>query len=188
MKSFNMNPDQLTTARLNLKLITEADYPDIYHVHSFPEVDRYNTLGIPDSVEDTIRIMTPLVEGNKTGANYVYGVRLKENDAFVGLVGIKFSAPKYKAAEVWYKYVPDVWGKGLATEVLKEIIGFCFNHLKMHRVEAGCAVDNVGSIRVLEKVGMQLEGRRRKTLPLKDGWSDNFEYAILDSDPLDYMP
>jgi [ribosomal protein S5]-alanine N-acetyltransferase len=29
---------------------------------------------------------------------------------------------------------------------------------------------------------MQLEGRMRQILPLKTGWSDNFEYAILETD------
>jgi len=54
-------------------------------------------------------------------------------------------------------------------------LDFGFNTLKLHRIEAGCAVNNLGSIKVLEKVGMLYEGRERKTLPLKSGWSDNFE-------------
>jgi len=29
---------------------------------------------------------------------------------------------------------------------------------------------------------MSYEGRKRKTLPLKSGWSDNFEYGILEKD------
>ena len=64
---------------------------------------------------------------------------------------------------------------------LKIIINFGFDDLKLHRIEAGCAVENIGSIRVLEKVGMNLEGRKRQNLPLKNGWSDNFEYAIVSS-------
>jgi ribosomal-protein-alanine N-acetyltransferase len=49
-------------------------------------------------------------------------------------------------------------------------------------MEAGCAVDNKGSFTVLEKAGMVREGRLRQVLPLKSGWSDNFEYSILESD------
>ena len=57
---------------------------------------------------------------------------------------------------------------------------FGFHTLKLHRIHAGCAVDNIGSIKVLEKAGMQREGRARQTLPLIDGWSDNYNYAILE--------
>jgi RimJ/RimL family protein N-acetyltransferase len=66
--------------------------------------------------------------------------------------------------------------------VLVAIIDFSFNMLNLHRIQAGCAVDNIGSIKVLEKVGMIREGRGRQILPLKSGWSDNFEYSILETD------
>ena len=62
------------------------------------------------------------------------------------------------------------------------IIEFCFNELKLHRIQAGCAVDNISSIKVLEKSGMTKEGRGRQVLPLSNGWSDNYEYSILDTD------
>jgi RimJ/RimL family protein N-acetyltransferase len=65
---------------------------------------------------------------------------------------------------------------------LRRLINFGFNDLKLHRIEAGCAVENIGSLKVLEKVGIQREGHKRKVLPLKNGWSDNYEYAILETD------
>lgn len=34
----------------------------------------------------------------------------------------------------------------------------------------------------MEKSGMIREAHRRKLLPLKSGWSDNYEYAILEED------
>lgn len=90
--------------------------------------------------------------------------------------------PKFRKGEVWYKFHSNFWNKGYATESLNRILTFGFEELKLHRIEAGCAVDNIGSIRTLERVGMLKEGRKRKVLPLKNGWSDTFEYAILDSD------
>ena len=97
-------------------------------------------------------------------------------------MAIKLSPPKYQSAEVWYKLHPESWNQGYATEALRRLIEVGFNDLNLHRIEAGCAVDNIGSIRVLEKVGMTREGRMRQVLPLKTGWSDNFHYAILSSD------
>lgn len=88
----------------------------------------------------------------------------------------------YHRGEVWYKIHPDHWKNGFATEALNRVLDFGFNECNLHRIQAGCAVDNIGSIRVLEKAGMIKEGRGRKLLPLKSGWSDNFEFSILESD------
>lgn len=101
---------------------------------------------------------------------------------FVGLFGLNLGNEKYKLAEVWYKLHPKYWNNGLATEVLKRMISYCFDELHLHRIQAGCAVENIGSIKVLEKAGMTREGRGRKILPLKTGWSDNFVYSILETD------
>ncbi len=90
---------------------------------------------------------------------------------------------KYNSAEVWFKLHPTTyWGKGFATEALTSLIKFGFTTLKLHRITAGCAADNIASAKVLKKAGMRFEGRRRKILPLKTGWADNFEFSILESD------
>ncbi len=82
----------------------------------------------------------------------------------------------------WFKLHPNYWNKGYATESLNGIIQFGFENLKLHRIEAGCAIENKGSIKVLEKVGMTREAHTRKLLPLKSGWSDHYGYAILSTD------
>jgi len=89
---------------------------------------------------------------------------------------------KHRRGEIWYKIHPDHWRNGYATQSVNLVLDFGFDTLKLHRIQAGCAVANTGSIKVLEKVGMTREGRGRKVLPLKTGWSDNFEYSILDTD------
>ena len=101
---------------------------------------------------------------------------------FIGLFGLKLGAEKFKRGEVWFKIHPTFWNQGFATEALRALVRFAFETLKLHRIEAGCAVANSASIKVLEKTGFQREGRGRQVLPLKSGWSDNYEYAILESD------
>ena len=103
-----------------------------------------------------------------------------EKGGFIGLVSLKLSSAKFNSAEIWYKINVEHWNKGYATEAIRAVIRFGFDRLKLHRIEAGCAVENLASIRVLEKAGMTQEGRKRQILPLKTGWMDNFEYAILD--------
>ncbi|MDR1201453.1 MAG: GNAT family N-acetyltransferase [Tannerellaceae bacterium] len=49
--------------------------------------------------------------------------------------------------------------------------------------EAGVATENIRSIKVLEKSGMIREGLRRKILPIRGEWKDNYHYAIVENDP-----
>lgn len=171
---------KIETERLSLELISTSDYPEIHNLLCFPEVDKYNVLGIPESIADTIRIIEPLIKDQVKALTFA--IRIAETRAFIGMCGIKIGREKYKSAEIWYKYLPSEWGRGYATETTRSLLKYCFETLNLHRVEAGCAVGNIASIKVLEKVGMLKEGHKRQNLPLKTGWSDNYEFAILKTD------
>lgn len=175
---------ELQTERLLISPISIDDLQHIHELHSLPETDKYNTLGIPKNVEETKLIVKDWVEKNNSGQqkNFTFKIEEVESKACVGLIALNLGMPKFKIAEVWYKLHSNFWNKGYATESLSRMLKFGFEELKLHRIEAGCAVENIGSIRVLEKAGMTREGRKRKVLPLKDGWSDNFHYAILADD------
>ena len=172
----------LSTDRLSLRHINYSDLALIHKLHSIPETDRYNTLGIPESLLETKMVITPWIAAHLEAEIKAHTFAIALESVFIGLIGLKLGSEKYRKAEVWYKLDKAYWGKGFATEALNSVLDFGFKVLKLHRIEAGCAVDNRSSIRVLEKTGMIREGRKRQVLPLKSGWSDNFEYAILASD------
>lgn len=112
-----------------------------------------------------------------------YTFKIECNNQFIGLIGLKnLGTPNYRTGEVWYKLHKDFWGSGYATEAVIRILEFCFTDLNLHRIEAGCAVENIGSIKVLEKASMTREGRKRKKLPIRGEWKDNYFYAILKED------
>ena len=179
-----MNEIEILTERIKLRLIEFSDLNSIHKLHSLPETDEFNALGIPEDIEETKSIITPWIAENKLSKikNYTFAIENRLDREFIGLFGLKLGNEKYKRAEVWYKIHSDFWKKGYATESLKAVINFGFESLQLHRIEAGCAVENIGSIKVLEKSGMLREGRLRQVLPLKSGWSDNFEYSILETD------
>lgn len=156
----------------------------IHTLHSLPETDAFNALGIPESIDETLSVIEPWIAENQKGEvkNYTWAIELKEGQVFTGLIALKLGNKKYKSAEVWFKLNSAHWNQGYGTEALQTLLRFGFDELELHRIHAGCAVENQASIRLLEKVGMSREGRKRQVLPLKTGWSDNFEYAILASD------
>ncbi len=157
---------------------------EIHELHSLPETDEFNTLGIPESIDvtkDLILSWLKLQEYDPIVA-YVFCVSLIDTKEFIGLTGLKMGKPNYKIAEIWYKTLPNYWRKGYTTEAVLEILKFGFSTLGLHRIEAGCAVGNVASIKVLEKVGMTNEGRKRKILPIRGQWVDNYFYSILETE------
>ena len=179
---------ELESARLELKEISFDDLENLHELYSTPEVDEFNTLGIPKDIEATRKLIKPMIETkdkNPRGA-YHWKIVLKDSGEFIGLSGLILSNDKFKLGEIYYKFLPRFWGNGYATETAKTVISCGFDHFKLHKVEAGVATENVNSIKVLEKLGMTREGLRRKILPIRGKWVDNYHYAIVEDDPRDY--
>lgn len=171
--------------RMVFRPLMKSDLVAMYKLSSIPEVEQYNTLGIPKDISVTKAILKERLRENKAESigNLTLTVEQKGTNTFMGLFGISLGRPTQQKAEIWYKFHPDFWGKGLATEAVNCMLDYCFEELNLHRVEAGCAVENIASIRVLEKVGMLREGRARQSLALPSGWSDSYEYGLLKTDP-----
>lgn len=173
----------LKSDRLNIRELNLTDLNNIHQLHSLPETDKFNTLGIPDSIDVTKALLEEWIRSTGTTRDsFVFGIELKDSREFIGLIALNLGKPKYKSGEVWFKIHKNFWNRGYTTEALKRLLVFGFDDLKLHRIEAGCAVENIASSRVLEKSGMKREGMSRKILPIRGEWKDNYFYAILEDD------
>ena len=174
----------LTTPNLLLRELRWNDIEDIHSLHLNPKVERFNTIGIPCDLAQTEEVLKPAIEdiGKSPRTTWGWTVRLRSDDQFIGEAGMSVMNNRYKKASIHYHITPELWGNGYATEVAKELVRFAFEDLKLHRVEAGAATENIGSHKVMEKAGMTREGLCRKILPIRGQWYDNYMYAILDTD------
>lgn len=179
---------KLVTNRLLLEEITSNDLQLIHELHSIPELDKYNTLGIPKDLDETRKVIQPAIDDQQKNirSQFCWKILLKNSDKTIGLAGMFPSNDRFRLGEIYYKIHPDYWRHGYATEAAKELVRFGFEELNLHKVEAGVATENVRSMRVLEKIGMTREGLRRKILPIRGKWKDNYHYAIVEDDPRDY--
>lgn len=177
---------KLQSPRLRLRPIVHDDVDNIHALLSLPETDRYNALGIPEDLNQTKRWVADWLSWMEKAEapRWTLVVTSIDRDEFIGLYGVSLAPAKYSRAELWYKLHPHHWGQGYATELSRAVISHGFESLRLHRIEAGVAVDNAASIRVLEKCGMIREGKKRQNLPLSTGFSDSYHYAILCSDYL----
>lgn len=68
-------------------------------------------------------------------------------------------------------------GRGLGTAAVRAAVGYAFDDLRLHRVEAACVPTNDASRRVLEKAGFVLEGRARAYLKINGDWADHLLFG-----------
>jgi len=174
----------LNSARLKLQLVTLADLDNIYKMQCNEQVAMYNTIGIPDNKEFTKTLIVNAIGDSDTygKTNFWWTISIKETNEFIGEAGLNLSKFKYKSGEIFYGLHPVFWGNGYATEAVETILNYAFVDLDLHRITAGVATENINSIKLLERVGMQREGKLRKILPIRGEWWDNYHYAILEED------
>lgn len=77
------------------------------------------------------------------------------NRMLIGAMGFKGGPDEHGTVEIGYDIIPAYRGQGLAPEMARAMIAWAFTQPGVERVTADCESNNVASIRVLEKVGMQ---------------------------------
>jgi [ribosomal protein S5]-alanine N-acetyltransferase len=73
-------------------------------------------------------------------------------------------------------------GRGLATRAVGDVVAVAFGELQLHRVEAGTAVENIASQKVLEHNGFTLVGLMREHLQIRGAWVDHLLWETLADD------
>jgi len=173
--------NNLKSERVILREMEETDWRDVHKYASQEKVCQYQPWG-PNSEQETENFVNLiLIDAKKDPrSRFVFAVIEKESGELIGAGEINIRDSSNRVGEIGYIMNPQYWGKGFATEVAKLLIAYGFNDLNLHRIYATCDPRNIGSSKVLEKVGMIKEGRMRQDLLLKDGWRDSLLYSILE--------
>ena len=84
-----------------------------------------------------------------------------------------------KSVELGYWLGKQYWGQGIATSAAKQLCDYAFCTLDINRICASALEVNVGSWRVMEKLGMRREGRFVKAIYQDGAFFDDLYYAVL---------
>lgn len=170
----------LETQRTQLRRFRIEDSPAVYQGWGkLEECSRYFPWGpmpSPDFAQEKVK---GWVERYPEGSYYQWAIVEKESGQLIGVVNLHSVDGANHLAETSYILSPAYWGRGIMTEVLREVLRFAFEEVGLHRVEADCFVGNEASKRVLEKCGMTCEGVSREKYWKDGGYLDAFCYAIL---------
>ncbi|QNL21471.1 GNAT family N-acetyltransferase [Hyphobacterium sp. CCMP332] len=162
----------IETERLLLRDIKPGDKEDMFRLHSHPEVQKYTGEAPMDSIEAMEEaIKTRSADYKKFGYGR-WATFIKEGMHFIGWSGLAY-LPEFDEIDLGYRFLPEYWGKGYATEASQAILQYGFNTLQLKRIIAIAMKENKASIRVMEKVGMKFE----KYAPYEPGSEDVAWYA-----------
>lgn len=162
---------EIETARLHLRPLTMDDADDIHRLWIDPQVRKYlwDDEVIPE--ERAVSIVSDSLISFADNGFGLWGVFPLGRHALIGFCGFwLFHDPPQ--LQLLYGITPEEWGKGLATEAARAMIGYGFAELGFERIEASTDAANVASIRVLEKAGMVYEKR------IVEGEADTVYYAV----------
>ena len=86
-----------------------------------------------------------------------------------------------RSIDIGYVLARPLWRRGLMSEAMGSLVQWALGHPEVYRIWAVCDVDNPASARVMEKAGMQYEGRMARYLihpNVSDEPRDALLYAI----------
>ena len=143
----------LETERLLLVQFIENHADDVQALAGNYQVAK-NTLNIPHPYEEGMAeawISTHQHAWDEK-KSLTYAILLKPMGRLIGAVGLV--GIHGDEASMGYWVGEPYWGKGYCTEAANALLDFCFNDLKLTRIEAEYLVRNPASGRVMEKLGM----------------------------------
>ena len=162
------NLPTLKTTRLILELPRWQDIPNIVK-YARHEAISANTLTFPNPYEekDAVFWINTAWQGLKDKSKYVFGLRLKATDEFIGGMGLHTSLHSDRA-ELGYWIAAPFWNQGYATEAAAAVLKFGFETLGLHKIHASHFLHNPASGKVMIKNGMIKEGEQKDHLKKGD--------------------
>lgn len=173
----------LQTERIILRRIEASDKNAIFEYCGNPNVARFTTWEHHRTLADSQVLIERSLKNYERGLLDPLAIVLKSNGRdIVGTAGCAVISEATKTAEIAYALAEPLWGKGLVTEACGELVNYAFKTLGMNRVQARCLPMNIGSARVMEKLGMKFEGRLRQSMLVKGEFQDIDVWSILKSE------
>ena len=151
--------DTIATDRLVLRRFTLDDAAQYLPLVAMPEIIRYTADRPLQSVREAAALLAshPIRDYERFGYGRMACIE-KSSGRLVGFSGLKF-LEDMDETDIGYRFLPDCWGKGYATESAAAIMARQPARLGLSRIIGLVEPENTGSVRVLEKLGMRFEKR-----------------------------
>jgi [ribosomal protein S5]-alanine N-acetyltransferase len=169
----------LETERLKLIEIMPNHAESIFKILSLDEVTRYYGTDRFISIEEAKKLIDMFQKNFYEKRSMRWGIVLKENNKFIGTLGLNGLQLKNKKAEIGYEIHPSYWRKGYTSEAIKEVLRYSYLELELNRIGAVVYVENEASSNLLEKLGFKKEGVLRDYLFQNNSFHTTSMFSLL---------
>lgn len=145
----------IETKRLILREFVESDFEAVFEFNSNTEVQKFTGDVVLESKSQAKKIIKDV--WFEDYRKYGYGrwaVVYKDNGKLIGFAGLKYLT-ELDEIDLGYRILPEYWGKGLMTEIGREILKYGFDNFGLDKIIGIAEPENIASCRVLEKSGLE---------------------------------
>jgi ribosomal-protein-alanine N-acetyltransferase len=173
----------LTTARLNLREVTDEDARSFHDLLSISEVVRYTNWPASPPPAEALGLVRGMAKAFADEQGCAWIIEDRQTCDFVGAIHFNYFIPSWKCAGLGYEAHPRFWGRGLMTEAVRAIVACGHGRFALNRIEAWTLEGNRASDRVLQKCGFRFEGIQRQKGWFKDAFHDFRLFGRIAADP-----
>jgi RimJ/RimL family protein N-acetyltransferase len=175
----------LVTARLRLRPFAESDVDDLWPYVSDPALSKMMSWAAHTDRSQTLDFIHHVTASLVSGTGVPWAIEL--GGRVVGCITFEtlqfmLRAWRVDHAELGYWIAPALWGKGMMTEAAHAVLRAGFEIIGLHKVTVGCIAENVGSRRVIEKLGFRSVGRLEDDVWRHGRWWSVLRYELTASE------
>lgn len=141
----------LQTPRLILREFHLEDAENFYELNRNPNVIKFTGDSSFQSISEAEEFLKNYKDYERNGYGR-WAVTEKDSSEFLGWCGLKFDG---KETDIGFRFFEKHWNKGFATESAKACLEYGFNELNLHEIVGRAMKENIGSVKVLGKIGMK---------------------------------
>jgi RimJ/RimL family protein N-acetyltransferase len=171
----------LETTHLILRPLREPDFADFFEYAQDPAVARGGMWTPYESEEDAHTDFNRLLSFYPQGFMW-WALEDKADGKMIGRCQLDRYNPDDARAEISYALHQNYWRRGYSGEAAERVVRYGFEDLNLNRISAIVFPDNIGSLRILEKLNMTREGCLRQHNTVDGVRKDLHLYAVLRSE------
>ena len=156
---FSKFPELDIDRNIVLRQINLKDLDDFYSYIAAKEVTKFlSDPEIPSNLEEAEVELMYWANLYIRRRSVYWGVCDKNTGKLIGTSGFNSWSKYHQRAEISYDLSHHYWNKGIMTKVVEIISDYGFRVMQLKRIQATVVHYNIGSSKVLEKCGYDMEG------------------------------